>query len=233
MVFAISALAVRQYRAAGVPAERVVPFGYFVTDTGARRHMGDAPESMQVPELAVAFVGALIERKGLRPLLDAVRSLRSRGTRIRLDVYGPGDPSRYCFDGIGTRYCGRVPFGHAQNTIAAYDLLAMPSLHDGWGVVVNEALLAGVPVLCSAATGAGALVRKWGCGLVVDTPDAESLASALKSVAAARSGLVEMGRRAESLRELLQPSYAARYMLQCLESGHEMAARPPCPWYDA
>ena len=230
-VFAISPLAVHQFRAMGVPARRVVPFGYFVPDSGERRRPDSDRCSPGKNGLSVVFVGSLIERKGLRPLMDSVRSLQSRGARVTLDVYGPGESWRYPFDDTGIRYRGRIPFGHAQATISNYDVLVLPSLHDGWGVVVNEALLAGVPVICSATTGAGAIVSKWHCGRVLEVADAETIANVLATLEWDADGLNEMRRLADSIRESLQPRVAALYMLDCMKAVEIGAEPPPCPWY--
>ncbi len=53
---------------------------------------------------------------------------------------------------------GRLPNNVAKAKMAEYDYLVLPSLYDGWGAVVNEALSAGTRVLCSNACGASILI---------------------------------------------------------------------------
>ena len=62
-----------------------------------------------------------------------------------------------------------------QACIAAADLLALPSRWDGWGLVVNEALAVGVPVIASNACGASDLIRQDVNGYVFTSEDAASL----------------------------------------------------------
>lgn len=232
VVFAISPLAVRQFAAIGVQPQRIVPFGYFVPSAVARTEVAPEIESAAPVGLALVFVGSLIERKGLLPLIDAVKALSARNVRVRLDVFGSGDPGRYPFDGTIVRYRGTVPFGQAQAVIAGYDALVLPSLHDGWGVVVNEALQAGVPVVCSNAVGAGAMLRKWRCGRVYEQLGEDSLEAALEALALDRRGLAEMRENARLIQPVLRPDFAAAFMWNALLEAAAPGKRPGCPWYD-
>ena len=62
---------------------------------------------------------------------------------------------------------------------AAADIFVLPSRHDGWGVVVNEALGAGLPIIVSDRVGARDLVENGCNGFVTTAGDIDSLASAL------------------------------------------------------
>ena len=225
-VFAISQRAVTQFTAMGVAPDRIFPFGYFVTPGPSHRTASDLPGA----PLRVAFIGTLIERKGLPELVDAARRLH--GT-VAIDFYGPGDPARFGFEAAGVRFCGRAEFCTAQAVFARYDLAVVPSRHDGWGVVVNEALQAGVPVLCSDATGAAAIVRRWGCGLVIAAGDAAALADALATLAADRPRLAGMAAAAVRVASVLTPDVAGSYVNDAIASVLHAKPRPANPWYDA
>jgi glycosyltransferase involved in cell wall biosynthesis len=218
-VFAISPLAVSQYEKIGIPPDRIFPFGYFVPPTDVKVTLAGAELAFRL-----CFIGSLIERKGLRSLIAAVRSADAG---IKLDAYGAGDPSAYDFDDKIVRYCGMIPFGSASSVLAGYDVLVVPSRHDGWGVVVNEALLAGIPVICSSATGASALIARWGCGSVYDTGDPDALKTILASLARDPERLARMRDGARRLQPLLSPETAARYMLAAITH-----LQPENPWYD-
>lgn len=56
------------------------------------------------------------------------------------------------------RLYGRICNEESKKMMARHDYLILPSLYDGWGAVVNEALSAGTGVLCSDACGAGILL---------------------------------------------------------------------------
>jgi glycosyltransferase involved in cell wall biosynthesis len=231
-VFAISPLAVAQYRSIGIPAQRVFPFGYFVPLQDAARAVTPGEDKSAVTELRLICVASLIARKGIQELIAAVHALRSHGVASCLEVFGSGNPEEFQFDGVAVKYGGVIPFGSAQARIAHYDALVLPSFHDGWGVVVNEALMAGVPVVCSNRVGAGAVVKKWGCGLVYDLAEPAGLQQALLRVAGSPSELQQMREAAKRAGAALDPQVAGQYMMQVLRSVTSGQSAPACPWYD-
>jgi glycosyltransferase involved in cell wall biosynthesis len=229
-VFAISPLAVSQYRSIGIPPARIHPFGYFVPSTGHSRP--SALRSGDRPGCRAIFVGSLIATKGLAQLVSAARRLHGAGLDLHIDVYGAGDPSAFAFDGTAIRHAGRIPFGQAQAVIANYDFLVLPSRYDGWGVVVNEAILAGVPVVCSDRVGAGAFVRRWGCGIVYPSDTAEGLDDALRTLATSHAARRQMAEACLHVRHKLDPEVAARYVADVIATRGQADAAPANPWYD-
>lgn len=216
-VFAISPLAVAQYRAMGVPAARIMPFGYFVPGPGA------LPPPSPSPLLRVVFVGALIARKGIDDLATAAALLAKSQAPVTIDVFGPGE---FPAGSVGLRHCGQIAFGDASRVIAGYDLLVVPSRHDGWAVVVNEALMAGVPVAASDGTGAGAMIDRWGCGVRFAAGDPAGLAATLTGLARDPEAVASMRAAARALAPALSPRRAASYMAAAIRGRPE-----PNPWY--
>jgi glycosyltransferase involved in cell wall biosynthesis len=229
-VFAISSKAVAQFKAAGFGEDRIFPFGYFVpalADGGESCFLAKASTALQV-----VFVGSLIERKGLPTLFDALRSSLASGVDISLDVFGPGSPPASETAPQGVTFRGTVPFGQVQAVVRNYDLLVLPSLHDGWGVVVNEALLQGVPVIVSDAVGACTLVEKSGAGCVFMTGDANTLAQIFIELSKTPEILDRWRAAAMSFRGTLSPEVAADYLYRCLLNVSELpGSRPAAPWY--
>ncbi|OED51002.1 hypothetical protein ACH42_00300 [Endozoicomonas sp. (ex Bugula neritina AB1)] len=232
-IFAISNLAIQQYEKAGMPRDMLYPFGYFVPSVPFE----GSEEPIPVPEfdddihhLKVAFVGNFIERKGLSTLIAAVRCAIGQGSNIELNIYGSGDPSAFDIDSDRIFYAGRIPFGSTQKYLLGYDLLVLPSYYDGWGVVVNEALCSGVPVLCSDQVGARVLVESFNAGLVFTCGDDEALASLLVSLSSEPSRLQEMKSGCASASEAIQPEKAARYMLQVFSKSASCNSLSS-PWY--
>jgi len=232
-IFTISRLAANQYAAAGMPAERLFPFGYFVP--------AETAETAAVPKvtfsaasaghLRLVFVGSLIAIKGLSTLIGAVRRAIASGADLQLEVYGPGDPTGFDFDGERVRYAGRIPFGKTQQRLPGHDLLVLPSHYDGWGVVVNEALCAGVPVLCSDQVGARVLVETFGAGQVFARGDEQALAHLLVSLANRPERLQAMKSACATAAEAIQPLRAAAYLLEVLSEEPAARAAIPSPWY--
>ncbi|HST35288.1 MAG TPA: glycosyltransferase family 4 protein [Allosphingosinicella sp.] len=223
-VFAISPAAVEQFAGMGVRGPRVHPFGYFVP--------GDAKATAEAPEhagLRIAYLGSFIARKGVRTLLDAMASPAVQATGATLDLFGPAGLDTGSSD--ASSYRGQLPFGQVQQTLSGYDLLVVPSLYDGWAVVVNEAVMAGVPVLASDSVGAAAMLRKWGCGDTFEAGDADDLARKLAGLAADPPVLARYRAATATLAPLLEPGVAAGYLLACIEADLAGRPAPATPWY--
>jgi glycosyltransferase involved in cell wall biosynthesis len=138
----------------------------------------------------VLYCGQLIERKGLRTLLDAFRSAAGETPRLRLKLVGTGPLERELRAMLTpperdrVEFAGFRPVSELPRLFAEADLFVLPSLHDGWGVVVNQALGAGLPIVCSDAVGAAHdLVVEGGNGLLVPAGECAPLRAALLELA--------------------------------------------------
>lgn len=230
MVFAISKKAVSQFKTLGFSYDQVFPYGYFVPP--ALVPPSDDIDSPRTKTLKLVFVGSLIARKGLSSLLQAIQSCRDQGCDVALDIFGPGDPSAYHGDISGIEFRGAIPFGKVQSMVHQYDALILPSLHDGWGVVVNEALLQGVPVLVSSECGSKALVMSSGAGEVFIANDWVGIAKLITKICKSPDLLLKWRSAAADYRETLFPSVAGNYLYQCLlYSMTGAGAKPEAPWY--
>lgn len=236
VLLAISILAVRQFSKAGFPTQRIYPFGYFVPLLPWSGKFPPEPGASRKPSVRLVFVGGLVERKGIAQLLGAFRSVRGQfdaaGVELVLDVYGHGVLPSSIDVPVGVALKGLIPFGEAQAVISQYDVLVLPSLHDGWGVVVNEALLQGVPAIVSDAVGAQAPVLKAGAGVVFPAGDSTALASCFRLLLESPERLLSWKAGAENIRPSLEPAVAANYLLACLKhASGELPERPVAPWY--
>ena len=227
-VFAISEKAIEQCVRMGVGQEKVFPFGYFVPAIQC-----DSPTGIETeePPVKLVFVGSLIQRKGIQILVEAMRISRSACSNILLDVYGSGDETQ--LTGVmGVSYKGLIPFGNAQKVIARYDALVLPSLHDGWGVVVNEALLQGVPVLVSDQVGAKTLVEKSGAGIIIKAGDKYAWGEVFEHISVDCECLKLWKLNAISYKEQLSPEIAAQYLYDGLQHALGVVRKKiKNPWY--
>lgn len=226
-IFAISRLSERQYRRAGMPVDKLFPFGYFVPRAPSKSTRPPAERRDNCPRFV--FVGSLIRRKGVYLLIEAMRLINEKKVRCMMDFYGPGDPS-FLVGCAGVRYCGKIPFGDAQEVISGYELLVLPSIHDGWGVVVNEAICAGVPVLCSDATGAGSVAAYLGAGRMFKSGSLDALIEAIEELIDHHDSLSSLKEATSSAASTLQPSIAAAYMLDIFNAPKEQRSACSSPW---
>lgn len=230
-IFAISRLAVMQYGAAGMPRKKIFPFGYFVPTAPHANLRSNLTVPTAGSALRLVYVGALIQRKGVDVLSAAVQVARSRGYSVELDVFGPGDipADLQNVDGVSVR--GPIAFGRAGEVISAYDFLVLPSRYDGWGVVVNEALAVGVPVVTSDATGAGVVARALGAGITFSAGDSDALAQVICDLADNPVLCRKLRDATLAASSLLTPDVAAQYMWDVIRAVPGQKALVPSPWY--
>jgi glycosyltransferase involved in cell wall biosynthesis len=157
----------------------------------------------------ILYVGQFEERKGLAFLLDAFDRLRREGLPARLRLIGNGSMEEAirrkgaCNDAI--ELVGHVAQHDLPAHLARARCLVLPSIttsldREPWGLVCNEAMHAGIPVVASDAVGAaaGGLVRDGRNGFVVPEKSAEALAGALRRLVADARVAEEMGASART-----------------------------------
>ena len=143
----------------------------------------------------VLYAGRLVPEKGIEELLAAWRQLAPGP--VPLDAPRPTAPPTLAVIGDGplagevaatphARLLGPLPRHRLPVAYAAADLLVLPSIptprfREPWGLVCNEALHQGTPVVATTAVGAvaGGLIRDGETGLVVPPGDMPALASAI------------------------------------------------------
>jgi GT2 family glycosyltransferase/glycosyltransferase involved in cell wall biosynthesis len=123
----------------------------------------------------VLTVGTRIARKNLAALTAAERRLRGLG--VELVAAGSGRAYMRAGDTPPVRALGYVPDDDLPGLYAGATALAMPSLYEGFGLPVLEAMASGIPVIASDRT---ALPETCGdAALLVDPEDRDALAEAL------------------------------------------------------
>jgi glycosyltransferase involved in cell wall biosynthesis len=226
--FSISLLAKEQFIHAGFNERAIFPFGYFIS----RQNEVMAPKKNGGDGLKLVFVGALLKTKGLDIAVQAVETLYEKGFNVSFDIYGTGDPGLFFSPASAcVRYKGVIPQGEAQKVIAQYDLLVLPSRHDGWGVVVNEALLQGVPVIVSDRVGAQCLIETSGAGMIFRHDDPDDLATEIESILNDINKLKLLRQNALELAPQILPEIAAKYLLDVFNFYFfDQGKRPDAIW---
>lgn len=121
----------------------------------------DMPRPAPVTRLSRwLFVGGLIERKGVRWLLEAFAVCRSSDPSLSLTLVGEGElraTLRERAEELGVAealtFAGALPPEEALGLMRDHDLLVHPSRYETFGVVVLEAIAAGMPVVVTRCGG--------------------------------------------------------------------------------
>jgi glycosyltransferase involved in cell wall biosynthesis len=172
-----------------VPDDRLFHFPY--ASMSATRYSGPLTRSNERSHRLVC-VGQLIERKGVVPMLhgliDFCRSKPENSIELTFIGHGPLEqalrettlPSNLKVD-----FIGHVPPEDLCHELARHGILIFPTLADEWGLVVNEAMLAGLPVLGSVlAQACTTLIREGENGWLYDPREPTTLRDKLTKIMA-------------------------------------------------
>ena len=198
LVLTVSASARRDLEAVGIPGERVRAVYNGVDDALARPGDGDLDAALArrgLPRGYVLFVGTVEPRKNLERLAAAcVRAGLPLVVAGRLGWRAA--PSVAALGAANARMLGYVPRRELPALLAGAAVFAYPSLNEGFGLPLLEAMACGTPVVTSRG---GATEEIAGdAARLVDPTDVAALAAALREVAldeGVAAGLRERGAR--------------------------------------
>jgi glycosyltransferase involved in cell wall biosynthesis len=134
----------------------------------------------------VMFSGRIVAVKNPAFFADVCAAIKARLGACRVLVIGEGEEHlkgqmRQIFErsGVSCEFAGFIPHAALPDYYAQSRLLLLPTSGDCWGVVINEAMIAGTPVITTEWTAAaGELVRDGRNGYVLPLDDASAWASA-------------------------------------------------------
>lgn len=220
------------FRSCGYPRRKIVPFGFFVDDEGFGPNASGEPSHAA---FVMVYIGHCIERKGIDIMLRALAELKE--TDWRLIVLGDGDkrPELESMTerlGLADRveFRGFVSRGDALSELCRSDLLVLPSTYDTWGVVVNEALVSGVPAVCSDRCGAKELLDGSERGAVFKSGSIEALRDLLAERMADGKKTPSMSARIKEWARVISGESIAGYVVDVIEWAYAGAERPVPPW---
>jgi glycosyltransferase involved in cell wall biosynthesis len=151
----------------------------------------------------VLYVGRLVPEKGVGVLLDAWPSVRARISDATLVLIGDGELAERAAWTPGARFLGSVSRERLAVVYAASELTVVPSIptprfKEPWGLVCNEAMHQGRPVIATEAVGAaaGGLVVDGVTGRVLAPGDPHTLANAIVDLLSNRDLAATLGEAA-------------------------------------
>lgn len=177
----------------GVDAERFNPY-YRTTDM--RRRLSDNHPD----DTILLYVGRLSTEKQLdqlKPVLERVP-----GTRLALVGNGPARADLEAhFAGLPVEFLGYMQGEALSQAYASADIFVFPSALETFGLVVVEAMAAGLPVVASRVGGVADVVREGVNGYTFESGDIEALVEGVRTIAASREQITQMGRAARAFAE--------------------------------
>lgn len=208
---------------ADIPIE-VIPNGVAVEEFEPVYHDRD--------RLQVLCVSRLIERKGIRYLLEAVADLD-----VDVTIVGEGDREKALRSltmelGIGDQvtFTGYVPHDEIYDYFEAADVFVLPSFNEGMSNTVLEAMAAGLPIVTTDTGGTAELLD--GNGYVVRAGDSNSIAEALSRYVQDGEKLRRHGRNSRTIAEAMSWTNVTGQYLEVYErvwrpNSHEIRYEVP------
>jgi glycosyltransferase involved in cell wall biosynthesis len=187
----------------GIPAEKVTT-RYIGVDVAKFK-----PGSIPLTERGqrILFIGRLVEKKGCKYLLQAVRLVKSRIPQADLTIVGDG-PQRKELEAlseelkVGARFLGALPSDAVKRELDEARVLCLPSIRagngdaEGFGLVLLEAQACGVPVVTSARGGAQEGIIHGETGYEFAEKDVDEMALRLIELLTDDAMATQMGRAA-------------------------------------
>lgn len=185
----------------------------------------------------LVFSGQLVERKGLVPFLDSLARWAAAHPSQPVEFWLLGNgPLRAALEAravpasLSLRVLGSVQYAGLPEIYAQAGILAFPSLADEWGIVVNEAMAAGLPVLGSVYSQAVEELivdGETGWTFRPDRPD-DMYAAVERALSTAPDRLHEMRINARQQISHLTPDFVADRVVSAIRSALD-APPPPGP----
>ncbi len=207
----------------GIPADRIWTgpvavnldkFGRLHAQGVAAVRRAHAPNG----EKLVMFAGRLVLTKNVPLLLHAVQIAFSRYPKVKLLICGDGD-ERASLENLAralgiadqTVFLGAMTHDQLPNYYGACDVFALPSDHEGFGLVLLEAGMAARPVVATSTAGSRLIIQDGATGFLVPPRDVNSFADKLLLLLKDEPLAQRMGSRA---REFVSRTFGADFAIQ-------------------
>jgi glycosyltransferase involved in cell wall biosynthesis len=213
----------RYLRSLGISPERIFPLPY---GTNVRPLLGIPLERKPEVDRRFLFVGQLIPRKGLEPFLrvlsDWLENNRTSSCEFWIAGRGPLRESLEKFpvpSRLHLKFLGSVWSDELDQVYREGGIFVFPTLADEWGVPVNEAMVAGLPVLGSLYAQAVEELVEEGVSGWTYRPDhaAEIYQAVTRAMNVREDHLLEMRRVARERARVLEAEYGASCLLGAVD----------------
>lgn len=232
-VIAIGELALRAYKKLGIPENRLanVPYSPDVSvllepSENSALHAVEVRQSFGTDNDTIfLFCGVLHHRKGVDVLLRAFEECHRAVPNCCLVILGDGPERQMLESTIPEDIIGKVIFaGIVQRPRLFYyylaaDVFVFPSRYDGWGVVINEAMSAGLPVITTDEVGSAIdMVTEGKSGHIVPVGDVDRFAQRMAELAQSPNLRQCMGCEARTTAEAFTAKMGADKMVSALKT---------------
>lgn len=165
----------------------------------------------------ILYVGQLIQRKGVEYLIDAYALLKNEYNNVCLVIVGDGvlkrELEKKCHD-LHIQdivFTGWVSEDQKIMYYSISDLFVLPTLEDVWGLVINEAMCCGLPVISTTKAGCSTdMITPSKNGYIVESSKTDQLYSAMKKIVESEDLRIKMS---EKSLEIIKTNFSMDNMI--------------------
>ena len=180
------------------------------------------------PRFTVLFVGRFYRRKRVDVLLHAAAALRSRIPELEVRMVGNGPCNsawralarELKLEGVVT-WLGDVTRAELAAEFNRAQLFCLPSVQEGFGIVLLEAMAAGRPIVAARA---GAVPEVAPHGLLVEPENAEALAAGIEALYGSEEQRTVQAKAGAAWVEQFESTQVARQFLEAIAPGRASGA---------
>lgn len=232
LFLAIGADAKEWYAKCGYPKAKIAEYAYFTEPP----MLMDFDDSKRGPT-KIIFIGHLEKRKNILILIRALVVISKYNTNWSLVVIGDGPlrekANTLCLKGRiheNVKFLGTLSNNEAMKILSESDVLVLPSKYDGWGAVCSEALMRGIPVICSNRCGSLVLLNSTLRKLVFRNNSVNDLVNKINYFVSNQEDFrIQRLKIAVEYSTKIGPSSASFYLLSLLKAIQNKDDRIPSP----
>lgn len=167
-----------KYYGSEVPSVKIIPYGfppvnpYHIEAKLKRRKKGE--------KIKLLFVGKLSQQKGIADIFEVIKKFKSN---VELTLIGSLYDSKVLHQEIKNyHYLGTMPHHSVLEQMYLHDVLLFPSLFDGFGMVMTEAMSQGTPVIASDRSAGPDIIQHGKNGWLIPAGHVQSLEQTIENI---------------------------------------------------
>lgn len=192
-------------------------------------------ETAYPDKVSLLYVGRFnYATRGIDVLMEACKDISNTDWHLDM-VGGYGDEAdeiiEWANNHSNVSFLGTWPSDDVGKNMQKYDVYILATRADGWNAQLNEALNAGLGVICTDEAVSDEMVTASGAGIVVRAADAKALHEALETTVNNPELVKEWKEKAKAYRHRIKGDMVGDYLIDILDyTFYGKKEKPSCPW---
>lgn len=192
-------------------------------------------EEASSDDVKMLYVGRFnYATRGIDVLMEACKNLPTDNWHLDM-VGGYGDEAEEIIEWANNHsnvsFLGTWPSDDVGKNMQKYDVYVLATRADGWNAQLNEALNAGLGIICTDEAVSDEMVTASGAGIVVRAADSKALHKALETAVSNPELVKKWKEKAKAYRHRIKGDMVGDYLIDILDyTFYGKEEKPSCPW---